>query len=241
MTVIDELLVLLDDEQSRTLDECGFLLPHRTRQTLSSTLGRLAAKGWVSAKRDRSSKELQYAISDGGQGVVTRTLNHLKLTSDEEWDGRWLFVFFNIPEKSRKYRDILRNRLMQVGFGRVQNSVWVTGRDVRFEIQDLLEHEQIRNATTVIRPVLEEEDARELVRSFVWEWAYLNAEYKRFIAQGKTFINSSVKDPFKAKLLVYHYAKLLSQDPKLPNHLEPSGYSRLEAHNTYLKIRPFCY
>ena len=136
MTVIDQLLVLLDDQKTRTLDECAFSIPGRTKQTLSSTLGRLTAKGWVKTERDRLRKINIYSITEEGQERVTNTLRHLRLV-EEDWNGHWLFVLFNIPEKSRKYRDILRNRLMGIGFGRAQNSVWVAARDIRFEFEDL--------------------------------------------------------------------------------------------------------
>src|SRR5690606_721888 len=126
MTVIDELLVLLDDGVERTLDECAILLPDRTKQTLSSTLGRLSGTGWVETKRDRLRATNSYRITEAGSEVVTRTLQHLKIAADDQWDGTWLFVLFNIPERQRKYRDILRNRLSGIGFGRVQNSLWAT-------------------------------------------------------------------------------------------------------------------
>lgn len=241
MTVIDELMVLLDDKTARTLDECSFVLPDRTRQTLSSTLGRLVAKGWVTIERDRLRRINTYAITEAGTAAITRTLQHLKLADDDTWNRRWLFVFFNIPESQRKFRDVLRNRLANIGFGRVQNSVWATARDIQFEFEDLLSIQMIRDSITLLHPTLDEAEEVAMMKAFDWDWGTLNTEYTRFIKRAETFLESKAHDNYQAKLLVYCYSKLLSQDPKLPSHLEPNKYMRSRAHEFYKKVQPYCY
>ncbi|MBI4023238.1 hypothetical protein HY375_03690 [Candidatus Berkelbacteria bacterium] len=240
MTVIDELLVLLEDGQERTLDDCTTALDGRTRQTLSSTLGRLAGRGWVKVKTSRSSPPSTYVITDEGEAMVTQTLDQLRLV-EAPHDGRWLFVLFNVPERQRKYRDILRNRLIQYGFGRIQNSLWVSARDVRFTFEDLLLDERLQHHTTILRPTLSAEDAQHLVAAFEWEWKVLAAGYARFSELAGRFLKQQEQSSLGARLLVYRYAKLLSQDPKLPEGLEPEGYDRKRAHALYEKVRPFCY
>lgn len=241
MTVIDELMVLLDDRTARTLDECSFVLPTRTRQTLSSTLGRLVAKGWIAMERDRLRRINTYAVTEAGTTAITRTLQHLKIADNSEWNHRWMFIFFNIPETQRKFRDVLRNRLANIGFGRIQNSVWASARDIRFEFEDLLELETIRDSITIIEPTLSDIDEQAVLKAFDWDWDSLDKEYISFIAEAEAFIADKQHDGFKAKLLVYSYAKLLSQDPKLPSHLEPKNYHRKIAHECYKKVQPFCY
>lgn len=241
MTVIDELMVLLDDKNERTLDECSFVLPDRTRQTLSSTLGRLVAKGWVVIEKDRLRRMNTYAITEAGTTAITKTLKHLKLADDESWNRQWLFVFFNIPESQRKFRDVLRNRLANIGFGRVQNSVWATARDTQFEFEDLLSMKMIRDSITILHPILNENDERAMMQAFDWDWSTLNAEYDRFIGRAESFLATKQHDNYQAKLLVYCYSKLLSQDPKLPSHLEPDNYRRSTAHKYYKKVQPYCY
>ena len=41
------------------------------------------------------------------------------------WDGKWRVVIFDIKEKKRGTRDKLRAELQNIGFVRLQNSVWV--------------------------------------------------------------------------------------------------------------------
>ncbi|MCX6809973.1 MAG: hypothetical protein NTZ65_04500 [Candidatus Berkelbacteria bacterium] len=42
-----------------------------------------------------------------------------------KWDGKWRIVFFDIPEKLRFARNILRSKLIEIGFVKLQKSVWV--------------------------------------------------------------------------------------------------------------------
>lgn len=43
----------------------------------------------------------------------------------EKWDGKWRIVMFDVFEKRRKARDLLRRELASFGFRRLQNSVWI--------------------------------------------------------------------------------------------------------------------
>ena len=45
------------------------------------------------------------------------------------WDKRWRVVVFDIPEKHRRTRDSLRSSMRELGFYRLQDSVWVYPHD----------------------------------------------------------------------------------------------------------------
>ena len=53
-------------------------------------------------------------------------LNTLMKKREYEWDGRWRIVIFDIPEKHRKARNLIRFKLKEWGFKKFQNSVWGT-------------------------------------------------------------------------------------------------------------------
>ena len=44
----------------------------------------------------------------------------------KQWDGKWRIVLFDIPEKDRLFRDILREHLYALGFFKLQHSVFVS-------------------------------------------------------------------------------------------------------------------
>ena len=45
---------------------------------------------------------------------------------NKRWDGRWRIIIFDIPEKRRVARDNLRMVLKNLGFIKLQNSVWIS-------------------------------------------------------------------------------------------------------------------
>ena len=55
-----------------------------------------------------------------------RTVNSIL---KKKWDGRWRVVIFDIWEKRRNVRDQLRMELRELGFQKMQNSVWVSPYD----------------------------------------------------------------------------------------------------------------
>lgn len=48
---------------------------------------------------------------------------------ESKWDGKWRLVIFDIPEKRRQARDILRSKLKEWGFVPWQKSVWACKKD----------------------------------------------------------------------------------------------------------------
>ena len=65
-------------------------------------------------------------------------LNNLK-NKKEKWDGKWRMVAFDIPEKYRKGRNALRNKLKSIGFRELQKSVFVAPYNCKNEITLLVE------------------------------------------------------------------------------------------------------
>src|SRR3989344_3774600 len=95
------------------------------RYQAKTALGRLAAQGLiVFEKRDGKS----YArITNAGQNVLAfeQQKVNLKNKKKRRWDQRWRVVIFDIPERRRIIRDRLRDTMQELGFARLQDSVWV--------------------------------------------------------------------------------------------------------------------
>lgn len=52
--------------------------------------------------------------------------NTISFKKPGRWDGKWRIVMFDIPEKERVFRDILRAHLYQLEFYKLQQSVFVS-------------------------------------------------------------------------------------------------------------------
>lgn len=57
----------------------------------------------------------------------------------EKWDGKWRIVIFDISEKQRRGRNLVRRELKWLGFKELQKSVWIFPYDAELELKDLIE------------------------------------------------------------------------------------------------------
>ncbi|MBT4277133.1 CRISPR-associated endonuclease Cas2 [Candidatus Falkowbacteria bacterium] len=62
---------------------------------------------------------------------------------NEKWDKKWRIVIFDIPEKKKELRNYLRNILIDLGFEKCQNSVWISPYDNFEEIQNIIKRLEI--------------------------------------------------------------------------------------------------
>lgn len=62
----------------------------------------------------------------------------------QDWDGKWRIVVFDIPEKLRRGRDVLRNKLTELGFYELQKSVFVFPYQCEDEINFIIEYFDLR-------------------------------------------------------------------------------------------------
>lgn len=64
-------------------------------------------------------------------------IDDLKIKEPKKWDKKYRIVMFDIPNIARIKRDALRGKLKELGFYRLQQSVWVNPYECKEEI-DLL-------------------------------------------------------------------------------------------------------
>ena len=76
-----------------------------------------------------------------------KTLNYhfaeIKI-NHQVWDKKWRMVIFDIPEKTRKGRDALREKLKDLGFYELQKSVFVFPYECKDEMDFLIEFFNLR-------------------------------------------------------------------------------------------------
>lgn len=61
------------------------------------------------------------------------------LTSKKPWDRKWRLLVFDVPEKQRLGRDLLRRKLKELGLYNIQRSVFVYPYDCRKELEFITE------------------------------------------------------------------------------------------------------
>lgn len=71
-------------------------------------------------------KEKYYEITPKGLAKIDEyRIDNIKIDHTNKWDGKWRLVIYDIPEKRKTSRDWLQNRLLELGFAKIQDSVYV--------------------------------------------------------------------------------------------------------------------
>ncbi len=112
------------------------------KSEFSQALKRLKERGLI--KKDNiDANKVIFKLTDLGR-------NMLGLEVEEEWDGKFRIVIFDIPEQKRVIRNLFRRRLKEWGFKRWQQSVWVTKRNVIKKLKILITDLKIEDWIAVI-------------------------------------------------------------------------------------------
>lgn len=114
------------------------------KAALAKALKRLRENGLVDFLDE---KELVLRLTDEGRSQALWS----KLKFDQEkWDGRWRLVIWDIPEKKRAARDLLRAKLKELGFKHWQKSVWATKKNCTKILRDFIKHIGIEDWVMII-------------------------------------------------------------------------------------------
>lgn len=105
-------------------------------------------------------KEKYYELTrKGKEAVASGLFQNIKLNIPEKWDGLWRVVIFDVPEKFRHSRDILRRKLFELNFYQIQKSVYVFPYECSKEISLLSENLMIaKNVIIMISEVIQGEE-----------------------------------------------------------------------------------
>lgn len=117
--------------------------PDLKQSSLSQTLSRLRKNGFI--ERDRSTGEIIYRLTEAGKDKAI-----LLKDDDEDWDGKWRLVIFDIPEKRRSARQFLRKKLIEWGFRKWQKSVWACKKNCTKQLEDVIKQAGIEDWVLVI-------------------------------------------------------------------------------------------
>lgn len=200
-------------------------------QAVRSTLSRMSRKGWLQTRQ--VGRNSYYSLTPKGIALLEEGRQRIFYPRKDPWDGRWRVLIYSIPEKQRHLRARLRQRLVWMGFGLLNQATWISPRDLRQEVEAVLDK-------LGIRPYVEIFDAehlgfssdREIVER-CWNMGVLNRSYTEFISRYEPqyqFIlahpNSRTPcDDFTRRFrLIHEYRSFPYIDPNLPVELLPEGW-----------------
>lgn len=111
---------------------------------LARALKRLRENGLVELLDDQ---ELILRLTDKGKEKAV--LANL-LIEENKWDGKYRIIIFDVPEKRRAARDLLRLKLKSWGFVPWQRSVWVTKKNCTKPLRDFIKQVGIKDWVKVL-------------------------------------------------------------------------------------------
>ncbi len=96
---------------------------HR-KKYLDNAIGNLLKKGFIRFEI-KNGKKFVKLTKKGEERIVKYKIGDVKIKKPLRWDKKWRIVIFDIKEKRKRTREVLRITLNRLGFVKLQNSVWV--------------------------------------------------------------------------------------------------------------------
>lgn len=119
-------------------------IPELKKASLAQALKRLREGGLVELVSD---EKLAFRLTDKGR---EKAVLASFLQNDEKWDGKWRLIMFDVPEKRRSARDVLRRKLKDWGFVHFQQSVWGTKKNCTKALRDFVKGVGIEDWVMVV-------------------------------------------------------------------------------------------
>lgn len=199
-------------------------------QLVRNSLTRLKKDGYI-----RSMERSQYAITNQGADFIA-TINRKPQLFGQVWDGSWHTVMFEVPEAERKMRDAFRNDLLQLGFGSLFKSVYVSPWDYAAEARRFAEHHGIKDCVRISRGTFVHNGPDAETVKELWPLEQLNRTYKEKLEWLQSRFRLSLaaareRDEDGGLALFVHFLELGEwmaeqglTDPMLPEELLPSDW-----------------
>ncbi len=187
--------------------------------TIKRAIAYAGEKGWI--KEDLE-------VTEEGQKRLKNIFP--EYSSPPRWDGSWYLVNFDIPEKLRRKRDILRENLITLGFGKLQNSVWISPFDFLGDVEKIVK--ELGLTTYVILAISNKvgREASKILAEKIWGVSEIQKEYQKFILEFERKENPSPMEVF------FRYHSILRKDPRLPRELLPADWLGEEAYKLYSQL-----
>ncbi|OHE89023.1 MAG: hypothetical protein A3G75_07645 [Verrucomicrobia bacterium RIFCSPLOWO2_12_FULL_64_8] len=198
------------------------------RQGLSRRLRELERLKLIES-RVRKGEERIYRLTTIGRRVALAGVDPTQRWA-RHWDGHWRLVFFDVPETKNHERVRLRRALRALGFGYLQNSVWLSPdplENVRSQLAGL--KTDVESLTLFEgRPCGGESD-RDLVAG-AWDFETIDGCYVLWerVADAVPTLVAGQIDPAALRAWATReriaWRSIVAHDPFLPIALLPAGY-----------------
>lgn len=125
--------ILVAPGLTRLIDPRLYQTKSKRRGRINDAITKLGNQKYIEIVNHKGEDFVQ--VTDRGkQKLLKYQIDELKIKKPQNWDGVWRIVIFDIPEKKKIARDVLRYKLKELGFVMLQKSSWVYPYPCRDEI-----------------------------------------------------------------------------------------------------------
>ncbi|HTX08975.1 MAG TPA: PaaX family transcriptional regulator C-terminal domain-containing protein [Solirubrobacteraceae bacterium] len=196
-----------------------------------AALTRLVRRGLIA--RERAGRLVHYRLTPRCERLLIEGDGRIfalgRLPADA---GPWTIVWHQIPEDRRLERTRLGRRLRFLGFGSVQDSVWVAPHDHSSEVAELLGELEVADFASVFVASLRAGPGLPAMVARAWDLWGLEERYDAFCSGFEPYMSASLGDQeaFMVRTRLMHAFRAFAQfDPELPDELAPLSGARERA------------
>ena len=93
----------------------------------------------IDYKEDKDGFVKIILTKEGQKKALKFKLDEMEIKKPAKWDGEWRVVIFDIPDRFKKAREALRRKIMNLGFRKLQESVFIFPHECEGEINFITE------------------------------------------------------------------------------------------------------
>lgn len=210
-----------------TFDSAWADLEDFNYKTIKNALTQLKHKGFVAYERKNLEKTLK--ITGEGRKRLKEILPTYK--TSRSWDERLYLITYDIEEKNKTARELLRNYLLRLGAAQLQKSVYLTPYNPRLVLKKFI-RERSLEASVIISDlgkgtVIGNENLSSLLER-IYQLSKLKKRYEEFIEKYKD-------GGGKPTRIAFSFLSILNEDPQLPFKLLPKDWPSNKAYKIYKK------
>lgn len=209
---------------------------------------RLVRRGLITRVRDgrlvhyRLTRRADRLLAEGDRRIFSLGQVH-------EREGDWTVLWHQIPEDRRLERSRLARRLRFLGFGSVQDSLWVSPHDHSGEVAELLSELSVAEYATLFTAHPDAVVGLPALVGRAWDLSGLVDRYEAFceefagLCRPRAFASLDDRESFAVRTrLVHQFRGFPLVDPELPERLAPVSAARERAaeifHQLYEGLAP---
>ncbi len=205
-------------------------------------LTRLVRRGLIA--RMREGRLVHYRVTPRADRLLAEGDGRIfSLGHPRDDGGTWTVLWHQIPEDRRLERSRLARRLRFLGFGSVQDSVWVSPHDHSGEVEELLAELGVDEHATLFVARTAAIAGLDALVSRAWDLSGLVERYEAFHAEFSPFLRRRVRarltdrEAFLVRTrLVHQFRGFPLLDPELPEDLAPLSRPRQRAVSVFEEL-----